>query len=47
MPDRWVVNASPLITLAKAGHLALLTALAREILIPEAVVAEVVEGDEL
>ena len=41
MPEHWVVNASPLITLAKARHLALLTALATEVLIPEAVVAEV------
>jgi predicted nucleic acid-binding protein len=38
------VNASPVITLAKAGHLALLTALATEVLLPEAVVAEVLDG---
>jgi predicted nucleic acid-binding protein len=38
--DIWVVNASPVITLAKAGHLALLTEMADEILLPEAVVAE-------
>ena len=44
MPDRWVANASPVITLAKAGHLALLTALATEVLLPEAVVAEVLAG---
>ena len=44
VPDRWVVNASPVITLAKAGHLALLTALATEVLLPEAVVAEVLAG---
>ena len=37
VPDRWVVNASPVITLAKAGHLTLLTALATEVLLPEAV----------
>jgi predicted nucleic acid-binding protein len=36
----WVVNASPVITLAKAGHLALLTEMADEILLPEAVAAE-------
>jgi hypothetical protein len=35
-----VVNASPVITLAKAGYLSLLTALADEILLPAAVVAE-------
>lgn len=46
MPDRWVVNASPLIILAQAGHLALLTALASEILLPEAVVTEVLDGPD-
>jgi predicted nucleic acid-binding protein len=34
------VNASPVITLAKAGHLALLTELADEVLLPDAVVSE-------
>ena len=40
MRDVWVVNASPVITLAKAGHLALLTEMTDEILLPEAVAAE-------
>ena len=40
MRDVWVVNASPVITLAKARHLALLTEMADEILLPEAVAAE-------
>ena len=40
MPNVWVVNASPVITLAKAGHLALLTEMADKILLPEAVAAE-------
>jgi predicted nucleic acid-binding protein len=44
VPERWVVNASPLITLAKARHLALLTGLATEVFIPAAVVAEVLNG---
>lgn len=44
MPDRWVVNASPVITLAKAGHLALFTLLATEVLLPEAVVTELLDG---
>jgi predicted nucleic acid-binding protein len=44
VPDRWVVNASPLITLAKAGHLALLPLLAPALVIPEAVVREVLAG---
>ena len=38
MPDRAVVNASPLILLAKAGHLELLRALGRELMVPDAVV---------
>jgi hypothetical protein len=44
VPDRWVVKASPVITLAKAGHLVLLTVLATDVLLPEAVVAEVLDG---
>ena len=44
MLDIWVVNASPVITMAKAGHLTLLTAMADEILLPEAVVAELLAG---
>lgn len=44
MHDVWVVNASPLIVLAKVGHLDLLERLAHEILIPEAVVREVLAG---
>jgi hypothetical protein len=42
----FVVNASPVITLAKAGHLALLTDLADTILLPAAVVGEVLAGPE-
>jgi hypothetical protein len=42
----FVVNASPVITLAKAGHLALLTDLAETILLPAAVVGEVLAGPE-
>ena len=44
MRDIWVVNASPVITLGKAGHLALLMEIADEILLPEAVVAELLAG---
>jgi predicted nucleic acid-binding protein len=40
----FVVNASPVITLAKAGHLVLLTDLAETILVPAAVVGEVLAG---
>jgi len=42
----FVVNASPVITLAKAGHLALLTGLADTIFLPTAVVVEVLAGPE-
>lgn len=44
MPDRWVVDASPLIPLAQAGQLALLSFLASAVVIPEAVVTEVLAG---
>lgn len=41
MTRRWVANASPLILLGKIGHLALLSELADEILVPDAVVRKV------
>ena len=41
MNRRWVANASPLILLGKIGRLALLSELADEILVPDAVVREV------
>ena len=44
MPEFWVVNASPVITLAKAGHLDLLTQLADDVLVPEAVVTELLDA---
>jgi predicted nucleic acid-binding protein len=40
----WVVNASPVIVLAKASHLRLLKDLADELILPDAVVAEVLAG---
>jgi hypothetical protein len=40
VPNIWVVQASPVITLAKAGHLALPTELADKVLLPDAVVSE-------
>ena len=46
MAEVFVVNASPIITLAKAGHLALLTQLADSIVVPDAVVVEVLLGPE-
>lgn len=44
MSDRWVVNASPVIALARAGFADWLGQLADEVVIPEAVVAEVLAG---
>ena len=44
MSDIWVVNASPLIILAKADRLHLLSDSCRELLVPEAVVAEILAG---
>ena len=41
-----IVNASPLITLAKAGAVSLLTAGGTDVRIPEAVVAEVAAGPD-
>ena len=42
----WVLNASPVIVLAKVGALGLLEALASRVLVPEAVAAEVLAGPE-
>ncbi len=44
MNEIWVVNASPVITLAKAGYLDLLTVLASEVLLTDAVVSEILAG---
>ena len=44
MPDVWVVNASPIITLAKIGHLDLLERQADEIIVPVPVAREVLAG---
>lgn len=46
MSEVWIVNASPVIVLAKVGHLPLLNELADELVMPEAVVAEVLAGPE-
>lgn len=46
MSEVWVANASPVIVLAKAGHLRLLKELADELVLPDAVVAEVLAGPE-
>jgi predicted nucleic acid-binding protein len=44
--ERWVVNASPLISLGRIGRLDLLSALAVEIVVPDAVAAEVRRVDD-
>ena len=44
MSDRWVANASPIITLAKAGRLDLLKAVPGELLVPVAVADELLLG---
>jgi predicted nucleic acid-binding protein len=42
--ESWVVNASPVITLAKAGYLHLLDQVSPEILIPKPVITEILAG---
>lgn len=44
MAERWVVNASPVILLAKAGVVQFLPGLCAELVIPNGVVSEVQEG---
>ena len=44
MSERWVVNASPLILLAKVNHLDLLNQLSQSFVVPDAVVAEISAG---
>lgn len=44
MNERWVVNASPLICLAKAGYADLLLKLPDEIIVPHAVFEEIQAG---
>lgn len=46
MAERWAVNASPLIALGRIGRLDLLTSLAAEVVVPEAVAAEVQRSDD-
>jgi hypothetical protein len=46
MGEVWVVNASPIISLSRAGHLRLVTELAEQVLVPEAVALEVLAGSE-
>lgn len=41
--ETWIVNASPIITMAKAGHLQIFERLAT-VLVPDAVVREILQG---
>jgi predicted nucleic acid-binding protein len=47
LSEVWVVNASPIISLAKAGFLDLLDKLAPKLIVPEAVASEVLAGPEM
>ena len=46
MPKKWVVNASPLIVLARINHLFLLQHLAEELVVPAGVAKEIDLGPE-
>lgn len=46
MSEVWIANASPVIVLAKAGYLNLLKDLPSELVLPEAVVVEILAGPE-
>lgn len=46
MADAWVVNASPVIALGHAGRLDLLEILPSQLLLPDAVVEEIVAGPD-
>lgn len=46
MSERWILNASPTIIMARIGKLGLLTSLPDEVVLPEAVAEEVKAGPE-
>ena len=46
MSERWILNASPTIIMAKIGKLDLLTSLPDEVVLPEAVAKEILVGPE-
>ena len=43
-PERWILNASPMIVLARAGREDLLSALAEQVVVPHAVASEIKAG---
>jgi predicted nucleic acid-binding protein len=44
--ERWILNASPLIVLARVGQTRLFTALAERVMVPSAVAAEIDAGPD-
>jgi predicted nucleic acid-binding protein len=46
MSERWILNASPTIIMAKIGKLDLLTSVPDEVVLPEAVAKEILAGPE-
>jgi predicted nucleic acid-binding protein len=46
MPKKWVVNASPLIVLARINQLLLLQHVAGELVVPAGVAKEIAQGPE-
>lgn len=46
MSERWILNASPLIVLARVGQTRLFTALAERVMVPSAVAAEIDAGPD-
>ena len=44
MTERWVLNASPLIVLAKTGYGSIIRQLADEVIVPRAVAREILAG---
>ena len=46
MLKKWVVNASPLIVLARINHLFLLQQVAEELVVPAGVAQEIAQGPE-
>ncbi|MFH1929226.1 MAG: DUF3368 domain-containing protein [Chloroflexota bacterium] len=44
MTERWVLNASPIIVLARIGHEDLFSALAEQVIVPRAVALEIQAG---
>lgn len=46
MSRRWVINASPLIILAKVAHISLISEMCEEVIVPAGVAQEIDQGPE-